>query len=87
MGSRLLLYNYCINASKPIDQLKDTIEIKKAPEFDDISTGKLALWRVSIPLVPKKNCKDISLGDVLSKEELDETDHLSVVFPDKPPKR
>ncbi|KAH7042962.1 hypothetical protein BKA57DRAFT_508321 [Linnemannia elongata] len=45
------------------------------------------LWRVSIPLVPKKDRKDISLGDVPSKEELEETDYLFEVFPDKPPKK
>ncbi|OAQ25200.1 hypothetical protein K457DRAFT_783563 [Linnemannia elongata AG-77] len=47
----------------------------------------IKLWRVSIPLVPKKDRKDISLGDVPSKEELDETDDLFGVFPDKPPKK
>ncbi|KAK5809643.1 hypothetical protein F5H01DRAFT_369529 [Linnemannia elongata] len=45
------------------------------------------LWRVSILLVPKKDRKDISLGDVPSKEELEETDYLFGVFPDKPPKK
>ncbi|KAF9429201.1 hypothetical protein BGZ76_001676 [Entomortierella beljakovae] len=34
----------------------------------------LTLLRVSIPVAPKNECKDILLADVLSKEELDETD-------------
>jgi hypothetical protein len=39
--------------------------------------------------LPKKDLKDISLADVPlnSKEELDETDDLSDVFKETPPKK
>ncbi|KAF9536709.1 hypothetical protein EC957_009924 [Mortierella hygrophila] len=76
-----------IDASKTVDHLKDAIKDKKAPEFDDIAPDKLVLWRVSIPLVPKKDRKNISLSDVPLTEELDETDDVSDVFPDKLPKK
>ncbi|KAK5827635.1 hypothetical protein F5H01DRAFT_375443 [Linnemannia elongata] len=39
------------------------------------------------PSRSKKDRKVISLGDILLKEELDETDDLSEVFPDKLPKK
>ncbi|KAK3806217.1 MAG: LOW QUALITY PROTEIN: hypothetical protein J3R72DRAFT_481266 [Linnemannia gamsii] len=73
-----------IDASKTVDHLKDAIKTKKAPRFDDVAADELTLWRVLIPLVPKKDRKDISLSD---KGELDETDDLSEVFPDKLPKK
>ncbi|OAQ22282.1 hypothetical protein K457DRAFT_345649 [Linnemannia elongata AG-77] len=76
-----------IDASKTVDHLKDAIKSKKTPRFDDVAADELTLWRVSIPLVPKKDRKDISLGEVSSKEELDETDDLSDVFQDKLPKK
>ncbi|KAF9915797.1 hypothetical protein BGZ65_000561, partial [Modicella reniformis] len=60
-----------------------TIEAKKTPRFDDFAADELTLWRVSIPLVPKKDRKDISLCDVPLKKELDEIDDLSEAFPDK----
>ncbi|KAK3843871.1 MAG: hypothetical protein J3R72DRAFT_102512 [Linnemannia gamsii] len=63
-----------IDTSKTVDHLKDAIKTKKAPRFDDVAADELTLWRVSIPLAPKKDCKDISLGDVPLKEELNETD-------------
>ncbi|KAF9083433.1 hypothetical protein BGX29_003150, partial [Mortierella sp. GBA35] len=76
-----------IDPTKTIGDLKDAIKAKKAPRFDDVAADELILWRVSIPLVPKKDRKDLSLGDILSKEELDETDDPSDVFLDKPPKK
>ncbi|KAF8923165.1 hypothetical protein BGZ47_004977, partial [Haplosporangium gracile] len=76
-----------IDASKTVDHLKKLIKTEKANDFQDVDADKLTLWRVSIPLVPKKDRKDISLGDVPLKEELDETDDLSDVFPDKLPKK
>ncbi|KAF9079500.1 hypothetical protein BGX23_003894 [Mortierella sp. AD031] len=76
-----------IDPTKTIGDLKDAIKAKKTPRFDDVAADELILWRVSIPLVPKKDRKDLSLGDILSKEELDETDDLSDVFLDKPPKK
>ncbi|KAG9062249.1 hypothetical protein KI688_006581 [Linnemannia hyalina] len=76
-----------IDASKTVDHLKDAIKIKIPDSFKGVDAKDLTLWRVSIPLVPKKDRKDISLSDIPSKEELDETDDLSDVFPDKPPKK
>ncbi|KAG0274862.1 hypothetical protein BGZ96_004062, partial [Linnemannia gamsii] len=75
-----------IESTKTIGDLKDEIKTKKTPRFDDVAAHELTLWRVSIPLLPKKDRKDISLRDVAKKDELDETDDLSDVFPDKPPK-
>ncbi|KAG0000820.1 hypothetical protein BGZ80_006282, partial [Entomortierella chlamydospora] len=46
-----------------------------------------ALWKPSIPVVPKKERKEISLADVPLKEELDETDDVSDVFKEQPPKK
>ncbi|KAG0198791.1 hypothetical protein BGX33_012070 [Mortierella sp. NVP41] len=76
-----------IDASKTVDHLKKLIKAEKTNNFSDVDADQLTLWHVSIPLVPKKDRKDISLGDVSSKEELDETDDLSDVFPDKLPKK
>ncbi|KAK3810222.1 MAG: hypothetical protein J3Q66DRAFT_64670 [Benniella sp.] len=56
--------------TKIIGELKDAI--KKTPRFDDVAADELALWRVSFPVAPKKERKEISQADVLSKEELDE---------------
>ncbi|KAF9968922.1 hypothetical protein BGZ73_009039, partial [Actinomortierella ambigua] len=36
-----------IPPSDSVDDLKELIENKKAPEFDDIAADKLTLWRVS----------------------------------------
>ncbi|KAF9081366.1 hypothetical protein BGX23_000966 [Mortierella sp. AD031] len=76
-----------IDSSKTVDHLKKLIKAEKSNNFSDVDADQLTLWHVSIPLVPKKDRKDISLGDVSSKEELDETDDLSEVFPDKLPKK
>jgi hypothetical protein len=76
-----------IDASKTVDHLKDAIKTKQSPDFDNLVASNLTLWRVSIPLVPKKDRKDISLSDVPLKEELDETDDHSDVFPVKLPKK
>ncbi|KAG0042715.1 hypothetical protein BGZ90_009318, partial [Linnemannia elongata] len=76
-----------IDASKTVDHLKNFLKTALTPQFDDIPAKDLTLWRVSIPLVPKKDRKDISLSDVPLKEELDETDDLSEVFQDKLPKK
>ncbi|KAK3812540.1 MAG: hypothetical protein J3R72DRAFT_498661 [Linnemannia gamsii] len=76
-----------IDASKTVDHLKDAIKTKIPGTFKGVDAKDLTLWRVSIPLVPRKDRKDISLSDVPLKEELDETDDLSEVFPDKLPKK
>ncbi|KAF8946487.1 hypothetical protein BGZ47_000429, partial [Haplosporangium gracile] len=70
-----------------IGKLKKAIKTEKAPRFDDVAADELALWRVSIPVALKKERKNISLADVLSKEEFDETDDISDVFDDAPPKK
>ncbi|KAG0045505.1 hypothetical protein BGZ83_009310, partial [Gryganskiella cystojenkinii] len=69
-----------IPSSKTIDELKKAIKAEKTPEFDDMAADKLTLWKVSIPVLPKKDRTQISLADVSSKVELDETDDLSAVF-------
>ncbi|KAF9984705.1 hypothetical protein BGZ65_012828 [Modicella reniformis] len=76
-----------VDPTKTVDHLKELIKTKKSPEFDDFAADKLTLWRVSLPVVPKKDRKAISLADVLMKEELDETDDISDVFEEKPPKK
>ncbi|KAG0256493.1 hypothetical protein BGZ95_005479 [Linnemannia exigua] len=76
-----------IDASKTVDHLKDAIKLKKPNDFNDVDADVLTLWRVSIPVAPKKERKEISLADIPSKEELDETDDLSDVFEETPPKK
>ncbi|KAI8359578.1 hypothetical protein B0O80DRAFT_233929 [Mortierella sp. GBAus27b] len=76
-----------IESTKTIGDLKDLIKTKQTPDFDDIAAKSLTLWRVSLPVVPKKDRKAISLAEVPSKEELDETDDISDVFEEKPPKK
>ncbi|KAF9337986.1 hypothetical protein BGZ91_009113, partial [Linnemannia elongata] len=66
-----------IAASKTVDHLKHAIKIKIPDTFKGVDAMDLTLWRVSIPLAPKKDRKVISLGDIPLKEELDETDDLS----------
>ncbi|KAF9899215.1 hypothetical protein EC991_009285 [Linnemannia zychae] len=76
-----------IEPTKTIGDLKDAIKAKKINDFSDVDADELTLWRVSIPLVAKKDRKDISLSDVPLKEELDETDDHSDVFPVKLPEK
>jgi hypothetical protein len=38
-----------ISSAESVGDLKDRINTKKAPEFDDIAADKLSLWKVSIP--------------------------------------
>ncbi len=76
-----------IESTKTIGDLKDEIKAKQSPDFDDIVANKLTLWRVSIPLLPKKDRKCISLIDVATKDELDEIDDLFEVFDEPLPKK
>ncbi|KAF8920977.1 hypothetical protein BGZ58_004167 [Dissophora ornata] len=76
-----------IESTKTVDALKKLIKDEKAPRFDDVAADELTLWRVSIPVAPKNERKEISLVDVTSKEELDETDDISDVFAETPPKK
>ena len=76
-----------IASSNNVGDLKKRIKAQQSPAFDHIVANKLTLWKVPIPAAPKKERKEISLADVLSKEELDETDDISDVFPKTPPKK
>ncbi|KAI7815833.1 hypothetical protein BC939DRAFT_83289 [Gamsiella multidivaricata] len=76
-----------IDPTKSVDHLKDLVKAKQTPDFDDITAKDLTLWRVSIPIVPKSERKEILLADAASKEELDETDDIADVFTDTPPKK
>ncbi|KAG9065460.1 hypothetical protein KI688_002787 [Linnemannia hyalina] len=44
-----------IDASKTVDHLKDAIKTKIPDTFKGVDAKDLTLWRVSIPLVPKKD--------------------------------
>ncbi|KAF9113508.1 hypothetical protein BGX30_006927, partial [Mortierella sp. GBA39] len=48
---------------------------------------ELTLWRVSVPVVPADKHKAIVLNEFDSATELDPTDDIADVFPDKPPKK
>ncbi|KFH69284.1 hypothetical protein MVEG_04099 [Podila verticillata NRRL 6337] len=76
-----------ILSSDTIDDLKKAIKAEKTNELSDVDANMLTLWRVSVPVVPKKERKQISLVNVLSKEELDETDDISDVFDKMLPKK
>ncbi|KAF9972814.1 hypothetical protein BGZ73_003998 [Actinomortierella ambigua] len=76
-----------IETTKTIGDLKKLIKAEKSPRVDDVAADELTFWKVSIPVVPKKERKEILLDDVVSKEELDETDDLSDVFTETPPKK
>ncbi|KAG0041779.1 hypothetical protein BGZ83_001320 [Gryganskiella cystojenkinii] len=76
-----------IEPTKTIGSLKKAIKDEKTPRFDDVAADELILWRVSIPVLPKKDRKEISLAAVPSKEELDETDEINDVFEQTLPKK
>ncbi|KAF9407611.1 hypothetical protein BGZ94_002636 [Podila epigama] len=76
-----------IDQTKTVDHLKDAIKAKQSPDFDDITAKALTLWRVSIPVVPANKHKPVVLNEVDSPTELDSTDDVSEVFPDKPAKK
>ncbi|KAG0227748.1 hypothetical protein BGW41_003692 [Actinomortierella wolfii] len=74
-----------IGSTKTIGDLKKLIKAEKANNFQEVDVDTLTPWKVSIPVVPKKERK-ISLADVPSKEELDETDDITDAFGDFVPK-
>ncbi|KAF9280639.1 hypothetical protein BGZ74_002557, partial [Mortierella antarctica] len=76
-----------IDPTKTVARLKDLIKEKKSNDLSDVDADQLTLWKVSIPVAPKNERKEISLADVPSKEELDETDDVSDVFKESPPKK
>ena len=69
-----------IESTKTVDQLKKAIKAEITDTFKG-DAKDLALWRVSLPAVPKKDRKPILLNEVLIKEELDERASLSSVYP------
>ncbi|KAG0287865.1 hypothetical protein BGZ98_004454, partial [Dissophora globulifera] len=78
-----------IPLSDTVDDLKKAIKDEIPDTFNGVDSKNLALWRVSIPVPPKKDRKHISLSDLPSnsREELDETDDVADVFADTPPKK
>ncbi|KAG9061322.1 hypothetical protein KI688_007300 [Linnemannia hyalina] len=76
-----------IDPTKTLDHPKGLIKTKQSPDFDDIVAKSLTLWRVSIPILPKKERKDTLPADVPSKEELEEADDISEVFTEPPRKK
>ncbi|KAF9315303.1 hypothetical protein BG003_003172 [Podila horticola] len=73
-----------IESTKTIGELKKAIKAEKVNDFSDVDADKLTLWKVSISVLPKKERKEISLADIPSKEE---TDDVSDVFKEQPPKK
>ncbi|KAF9352665.1 hypothetical protein BGX34_012028 [Mortierella sp. NVP85] len=76
-----------IESTKTVGDLKKLIKAEKAKAFEEVDADQLTLWRVSFPVVPKSERKAVSLADISTKEELDETDDISDVFEEKPPKK
>ncbi|KAF8945355.1 hypothetical protein BGZ47_002815, partial [Haplosporangium gracile] len=73
-----------IHSNDTVDDLKKLIKANKTNAFSDINADQLTFWRVSIPVALKNERKEISLADISSMEELDETDDISYLFNDKP---
>ncbi|KAF9078915.1 hypothetical protein BGX23_005795, partial [Mortierella sp. AD031] len=76
-----------ISITDTVGDLKDLIKTKQTPAFDDITVDQLNLWRVLIPVVAANKHKPIVLNEIESPTELDPTDDVSDVFPEKPPKK
>ncbi|KAG0302820.1 hypothetical protein BGZ97_002159 [Linnemannia gamsii] len=53
-----------IECTKTIGDLKKRIKSGKAPTFDDIAADELALWSVSIPIVPTSMQNPVVLNEV-----------------------
>ncbi|KAG0277967.1 hypothetical protein BGZ97_009804, partial [Linnemannia gamsii] len=75
-----------IESSKTIGDLRKLIKTEIPDTFNGVDAKDLALWRVSIPVAANKH-KPIVLNEFESATELDPTDDVSDVFPDKPPKK
>ncbi|KAG0222311.1 hypothetical protein BGW41_006069, partial [Actinomortierella wolfii] len=78
-----------IDTDKTIGELKKVIKDENSDTFSGVDARELSLWRVSIPVLPKKDRKPTWLTDVVKKEdaELDETDDIADVFSEAPPKK
>ncbi|KAF9216903.1 hypothetical protein BGZ59_007536 [Podila verticillata] len=75
-----------LSTDDSIGELRKLIKTEKAPEFDDIATNKLTLWRVSIPITDDDNEIPILLNTVTSdKKTLGPATRLSKVFPEELP--
>ncbi|KAI9242855.1 MAG: hypothetical protein BYD32DRAFT_402000 [Podila humilis] len=53
-----------IESTKTIGDLKRAIKDDNAIAFADVDAKMLTLWHVSIPVLPKKDLKEISLAEV-----------------------
>ncbi|KAF9922893.1 hypothetical protein BGZ67_010221, partial [Mortierella alpina] len=78
-----------VSSSDTVDDLKELIKNKKAPEFDDIAVDRLTLWRVSIPMTRDNDELPILFNNISKeeKEKLHPADDLSDIFDEKPPKK
>ncbi|KAG0197378.1 hypothetical protein BGX28_009119, partial [Mortierella sp. GBA30] len=76
-----------ILSSDTVDDLKKLIKAENAVDFTDVDAKNLTLWRVSIPVVQADKHKPVVLNEFDSATELDPTDDIADVFPDKPPKK
>ncbi|KAF9957871.1 hypothetical protein BGZ65_001811 [Modicella reniformis] len=74
-----------VPAGRSVSYLKDLIKEKNPNTLEKVRAKDLTLWRVSIPIVLKKDRKEIFLKDVASPTELDETAKISHVFDAKLP--
>jgi hypothetical protein len=72
-------FSVMVPSDHTVDGLKKLIEAE-IPKFKDIAAHDLILWRISIPILPKNDQKEIYLSDVASPTELDETAKISNVF-------
>ncbi|KAF9924655.1 hypothetical protein BGZ67_009152, partial [Mortierella alpina] len=76
-----------VSPNDTVDNLKELIKNKKAPEFDDIATDKLTLWRIAHSVVAANKHQPVLLNVIDSQTELDPTDDISEVFEQQPPKK
>ncbi|GJJ67777.1 hypothetical protein EMPS_00123 [Entomortierella parvispora] len=85
VDGRSTTFSADILPTKTVDHLKQLI--CTPARFPGIAPEQLTLWKVSIPLLPKKDRREILLDKVPSKEELDESDKISRVFSVQPPEK
>ncbi|GJJ67718.1 hypothetical protein EMPS_00064 [Entomortierella parvispora] len=85
VDGRSTTFSADILSTKTVDHLKQLI--CTPARFPGIAPEQLTLWKVSIPLLPKKDRREIVLDKVPSKEELDESDKISRVFSVQPPEK
>ncbi|KAG0302827.1 hypothetical protein BGZ98_007201 [Dissophora globulifera] len=76
-----------IESTKTIGALKKAIKDDNSVAFANVDAKMLTLWKVSVPVLPEKERKGISLAGVPSPEKLDETDDVCDVFKETLPKK